>query len=115
MSRVEVYRHINGVKLEKWLAVNPDVQAAMHVHSAAIYAEVKARHAAYVRSASTMKSHAGGDTGSYVEYEHTRGVDDYIILSDEKSQMAAGIVAAITDLFSPYAKVRTGSIRRKRR
>lgn len=84
MNDVEVFKAVDGRKLEKFIATMPGVQASRRRAAAALGAVAKAEHAGYVRK----NPREAGDAGSSIEVVHGP-VDSFIVLNDERSDRAA--------------------------
>lgn len=76
----EVYRYVNGVKFEKFLALEPGVQRSTYGHA----------RAAAELAQGVLDEHAA-QGHSYITMEHG-DVDWYVVLNDERGQRAAAAI-----------------------
>lgn len=77
---VEVFTHVNGEEIERFIARHRDVQEAL---------ETEARGAAAIAEGVLASHHHSGD--SYIEVEHG-DIDWYVTLNDTRGQAAAAAI-----------------------
>ena len=77
---VEIYRRVNGQKLEKFIATMPGVQDTLQAHAVG-----------YARTASRILSMHRAQGHSFIAVEHGK-VDWHVVLNDERGLRAAAAI-----------------------